>query len=321
MSDRPGYFSTLVHRFGQGWNQFWFTPSDPISLAAVRIGVGLIALYVVVTYGFDLRRFFDPQVGLLPVDTVVGILQQNDRGVRFSYFDYATDGLMLQILHYLGVGVLVAFTVGWQTRITSVLSWLVFLSYFHRGPLLTSIGEPVLALILLCLGIGPSGAEWSVDAWLRRRRGGEQAGRAPDNYLTTVALRLIQVHLTLIYFLMFLGKLQNGFVWWNGTAAWWLIARPESPLVNLRFLGDLPYVINLWTTAILAFEPTFAILIWNRTARPLLLMLSGAMWFTTALITGLVPFCATILVAGLAFVPGQFWRDRSARSTAAVRKA
>lgn len=312
MNRLAAYFQTLVTRFGEGWNRFWFAPSDPVSLAVVRIGIGLVALYVVATYGFDLRRFFDPVVGLLPVETVAGILLQNDRAVRFSYFDYASDGLTLQLMHYLGVAVLVAFTVGWKTRITSVLSWLVFLSYFHRGPLLTNVGEPVVALLLLCLCIGPSGAEWSVDAWLRRRRTG-RADRAPDDYLATVALRLIQVHITMIYILMFLGKVQGNFVWLNGTAAWWLIARPEASLVNLRFLGEMPYLINLWTTAILAFEPAFAVLVWNRTARPLLLMLSGVMWLATALVTGLVPFCAAIFVAGMAFVPGEFWRECSTR--------
>jgi hypothetical protein len=314
MNAQPGYFQALASRFAASWNQFWFTPGDPLPLGVLRIGVGLLALYLTATYGFDLRAFFDPQTGLLPLDTVIQILSQTDRGAaRFSYFDYATDGTTLQVLHYVGVAVVAAFVVGFQTRITSILTWIVFISYFHRGPHLTTIAEPVVAFLLLYLAIGPSGATLSVDDWLRRRREGDRYRPAPPSYLATVALRLIQVHTGLVYFLIFCGKLQNNDTWWNGTAVWWLIARPESCLVNLRFLADAPYLINLWTLLIVLFELAFALLIWNRTARPLLLGLSAVMMTGTAVLTGLIPFCLAMFLAGLAFVPADSWRTLAAR--------
>jgi hypothetical protein len=320
MSERPGYFNTLFARFGEGWNRFWFTPSDPLPLAVLRIAVGSIVLYLIATFGFDLRRFFDPQTGLLPLQTVLAVMTQREGVARFSYFDYAPDGLTLQLLHYVGVAIVAAFVVGFQTRITSVLSWLVFLSYFHRGPMLAGISEPVLSFLMLYLCIGPSGAELSVDAALRRRRGPALRPEANWSYLATLSIRLIQVHVTLVYVLMFLGK-QSNFVWWNGTAAWWLIARPESALLNLRFLGNHPYVINAWTSTILFFELAFPLLVWNRLARPLLLGLSAFVWLGTALITGLVPFCLAMLVAGLAFVPAEFWRGLTAPRTTTATAA
>lgn len=310
MSERPGYLTTLLTRFGEGWNRFWFTPSDPLPLGVLRIGVGLIALYLAATYGFDLRRFFDPNTGWLPLETILSIQQQNDRPVRFSIFDYATDGVMLQIFHYAGLAVLAAFVVGWKARISSIGAYVVFLSYFHRAPQITSEVEPVVACLLLYLCVGPCGAALSLDAWLRRRRTGSPVAAEPS-YLATVSLRLIQVHTSLIYFLMFCGQLQGSAVWSEGTAVWWLIARPQSCLVNLRWLADAPYVVNFWTTAILLFEPAFSLLIWNRTARPLMVVLSGGMWLSIALLTGLIPFCTAMFVAGLAFISADTWRSRS----------
>jgi len=306
-SDSDGYFSRLVARFGEAWNRFWFTPSDPISTAVLRIGVGAIVLYSLATYGFELRRFFDPQYGMLPVATVEAMQIQTDRALRFSYLDYATDGTTLQVLHYGGLAVVAAFVVGLFTRVASVLTLVVFLSYYHRAPMLTSVAEPVLAFLLFYLCFAPAGAELSVDAWRRRRFGGA-AIAAPYSYAATVSLRLIQVHTALVYFLMFSGKQQNNFSWWNGTAVWWLIARTDSALVNLRGLNEYPYLINLWTTFIFLFEPAFALLIWNRTARPLLLGLSVFAWTGIALITGLVPFSLAMFVAGLSFVSAETWR-------------
>jgi Vitamin K-dependent gamma-carboxylase len=39
------------------WTRFWFTPSDPTVLAAIRILVGAIALYTLIGYSFDLQEF------------------------------------------------------------------------------------------------------------------------------------------------------------------------------------------------------------------------------------------------------------------------
>ena len=93
-----------------------------------------------------------------------------------------------------------------------------------------------------------------------------------------------------------------GSTWWQGSALWWLITRTEQRLVDLTWLHAYPFAVEFWTHAIVLFELVFALLIWNRTARPLLLGLSGLMWLSLALVTGKVVFCALLFVAGLAFV-------------------
>src|SRR5271166_5633244 len=39
------------------WNRFWFTPSDPTVLAAIRIITGLVTLYTLIGYSLDLQEF------------------------------------------------------------------------------------------------------------------------------------------------------------------------------------------------------------------------------------------------------------------------
>ena len=314
MSDQPGYFQNLFSRFGEGWNRFWFTPSDPLPLGGLRIGVGLIVLYLAATFGLDLRRFFDPQTGLLPVNMVIESRSQLEAfraepvaPARFSYFDYANDAATLQAMHYAGLLVLAAYTVGLFTRVTSVLAFVVFLSYFHRAPMLGSVVDPVLAFLLFYLCLGPCGAELSLDAWRRNRAAGARVAAVPT-YAATVSLRLIQVHTALCYFLMSCGKQQGGGVWWNGTAVWWLIARPESAMIDLRWMNEMPYLINIWTTAIFLFEPLFALLIWVRVARPLLVGLSVVVWASIAVLTGMVPFALAMIVASLSFIDAETWR-------------
>jgi hypothetical protein len=303
VSGSTGYFSRASARFAAAWNDFWFAPSDPLPLAVLRIGVGLLATYVVGSYGFELLRYFGPN-GMLPVQTVAEV----SGSTRFSFLDYASDATSVYVVYGVSMAVLLAFTAGLWTRVTAILSLVAYLTFFHRALILTRWVEPIVAMMLLYLCVGPCGAVLSVDAWLRKKKPDAELKARLPSYQATLSLRLIQVHTAIIYFMMFSGKSHGNFVWWNGNAVWWLIARPGAALIDIRWLYDWPYVINFWTTAIVFFELAFALLIWNRTARPLLIVLSAVMWTGTAVLTGLVPFCAAMFVAGLAFVSAEQWR-------------
>ena len=343
------YLNTLCQVFGRGWNRFWFTPSDPFALAPVRIGAGLIAFYLVATLTPDLETFFGRN-GLVPLESLKSIEQQVREGnlrsflpptiretlprpYRFSYLDYLPDHTGLWAAHIAGLVVLALFTAGCFTRVTSILSLIVFLSYVHRGPMLTAQVEPVLAFVMLYLCLGPAGRSISIDACLAARRPKEPAtsprksssmpGRTtamsqfPASVSATVSIRLIQVHLTLVYAMMGIGKLA-GEVWWNGLGMWWLIARPEMRVVDWTWLAAYPKLIAAWTHFQVAFELAFALLVWNRTARPLLLALSVVVWLLLAPVTGLVTFSLMMLVANLAFFSPSWTRSVLSRRANSV---
>lgn len=330
------YLAELTESFGDGWNRFWFAPSDPATLSLLRIGAGLIALYVVLTYTPDLNEFFG-STGIVSAESLANLEQATRDGQRqlishqvreampreyaFSYFSYVHSSGMLYAVHFGGVAVLLLFTAGLLTRVTSVLALLVVLSYIHRGPLLTGHVEHVLAFVMFYLCLGPAGAEWSIDRALRVRRAAVQpvqlapapaAGPlgpngTPLSSAATVSIRLIQVHLALLYALMAIGKLSSE-VWWDGLAVWWILARPEARLVDLTWLHRFPMFVYLWTHAIVAYQAAFPVLIWNRLARPLLLALGIVVWGSLAPITGLIPFSLMMIVASLAFVPSEVVR-------------
>lgn len=324
------YLNDFVRKFGDGWNRFWYTPVDPFPAAVLRIGIGLAAFYLIALFSFDLLQFFGPH-GLLPIESVRAIYPEN---YRLTYFESVQDVATLRLMHYAGLAILAANVVGLWSRVTSVLALIVFMSYFHRAPMLTSVAEPVIAMSLFYLCFAPTGAYLSVDAWLRRRREAKIAHAAQEagdsrninavkkvraaaasnaplqgrSFAAAVSLRLLQTHFALIYFLMFLATMQRNEVWWNGKAVWWLMARTESAMIDMRWLANYPYAIHAWTTAIVLFYIAFAILIWNRTARPLLIALSAPFWIGIALISGLGPFCWAMFVGGLSFVSAEQWR-------------
>ena len=58
---------------------------------------------------------------------------------------------------------------------------------------------------------------------------------------------------------------------------------------------------NAWTHLIVGFEIAFPILIWNRFARPILLILGVLVWLSIAIAAGHLLFALTMITASLAF--------------------
>ena len=302
------YVAELVDHIGTAWNRFWFTPSMPHTLCLVRVLAGALAVYYVASFGPDVVQFFGPG-GIVPVETV----RTWTGGVvtRFSYFDYIQEPASLRAAHYVGLVVVAMFAVGFLTRVTSIAALVVLVSYLHRAPMLVSEAEPVLAMIVLYLCLGPAGACFSVDAWLRRRRASRVANETDEPSISkstaaTIATRLIQVHLAAIFVSSRLAVLSVQ-TWWGGDAVWWLVARPRSPGFWLaRPLSRMPLVFMALTHLVVAYHFLFPLLVWNRLARPLVLAAGLVIWPIVAIVSGLYLYAALMLAGTCSYLPPAF---------------
>ncbi|MCE9547456.1 MAG: hypothetical protein K8T25_18445 [Planctomycetia bacterium] len=329
-----GYSGELVDRFGRGWNRFWYQPSDPYVLGALRMMTGLLALYFVLSFTPDLIRLFGDG-GLLPNSVSEHwYMEANSNGLnptRLSFLSHLHTTNELYAGHAIAAAVLVLMTVGLFSRVTTVLGLYVVLSYIHRGPQLATQVEAVLAILMFYLCFGPTGKAMSIDRWLAVRRARKNpAALAQLNrkyFSATIVTRLIQIHLALGCLMMGLSQLRGVMVinpttglewqdpWGAGMAVWWMIARPESRWLNMTWLRNWPLLVNAWTHAIIFFELAFPVLIWNKLARPLMLLSALLIWGSLALISGIAPFCAAMLIGSLAFVSPEALRRGTGGAT------
>jgi hypothetical protein len=291
---------------GEGWNRFWFTPGDPAGVSAIRLLTGIVVVYLHASMLPDLVPLFGTK-GLLPVAEIAPL-----EGASFSYLNYLSTPSELWTVHLIGLAVLVLFAAGLWTRVTTVLALVVLLSDIHRAAMLTARAEPIAAMLMFYLCFAPCGRRYSLDRVLERRR--RQAAQPPaetdeaPSTLATIATRLIQVHLALLIAMMGFSKLSSE-TWWSGAGVWYLVARPESRLVDLTWLYASPKVLDAWTHAIVLFELVFPVLIWVPLARPLLLAIAVPIWTSLALVTGELPFALMLMIASLAFVSPDLLRS------------
>jgi hypothetical protein len=302
------YFTDLTESFGAAWNRFWYRPSDPLPCAVLRLVVGSLVVLYFLSLSIDFDRWYAAD-GLVAPGSVRAIVLEDPNAAYYhlSYFD-GLVGPAAWAMHVAAIGLAIAFTAGLLTRVSGLLTLVALLSYVHRLPIIASHIEPVLSFLLAYLVLGPADARLSVDAWLRRRGLLKSviASDAPSMW-ATVSIRLIQVHLAAFYAMMGLTKLY-GDGWWDGVAIWYLLAQTHSRPIDLSGLRRFPYLINFWTLGIVYYELAFPIFIWNRLARPMMLALGVLIWLALILATGHLLFGLTMLAAGLAFVPAEFYR-------------
>ena len=277
-----------------GWNAFWFTPSDPLPLAVIRICTGALLAWSAVVWLLDAPAFFGSDAWLRPAD----VWRMNDQPWQWSWYFAAPEGSRLLTIATLVAAICLA--VGLVTPLAALVSLAGLVSAANRTPLTTFGLDDTLGLLLVPLLVGPAGDVLSLDAWLGRR--------APrPSVRANIALRLLQVHLCVVYFFSGCGKLL-GASWWEGTALWGAIANVQYRTLDLTGLARHPLVINAFTLATLWWEVGYAALVWPRLTRPLVLAMAAPVHLGIGLAMGMMEFGLAMLAANLAFVGADTFR-------------
>jgi vitamin K-dependent gamma-carboxylase-like protein len=304
----PATFAFRPATFIGAWDRFWFVPTMPHTLAAMRILAGAMLFYTHFVLTFDLAAFLGANAWVNR--STAALLNTSVDGSRWalSYLYFIDSPAILWTVHIAALVVLAMFTAGLFTRVTAVLSFLITLSYCHRltGALFGL--DQINLFLVMYLMLAPCGNLWSLDRWIASRRG-IAAPLAPSASVT-VATRLLQLHLCIIYLFGGIDK-ARGDLWWDGSAVWFALANLEYQSLDLTWLVDQPWLLALLTHVTLFWETFYPVLIWPRLTRPIFLAMAVAVHGGIALALGMATFGLVMIIINLAFVPPQ-WIERAA---------
>ena len=293
------------------WHGFWFEPLDPLMLGVMRLLTGWLLFYNLLTWSLQLETFFGHH-GVQPLETVKRVYES-----RFVFsFWFWLDEQYLWPAHIVSLIIVAMFCVGAATRLTSILSFLITISYSQRVPVANFGFDQILGMMCLYLSMAPSGAAISADNLIRRwwrRRQGLAVESVPRRYASArMASRLIQLHLCAIYFWAGFSKLK-GPTWWTGEAMWNVIANQEYQTLDLTWMAWMPWLPFLIAHITIAWETSFIVLVWNRNLRPLVLAMGTAMHFGIGAFLGMWTFGLIMTFAYLSFSDPDTWRSRFSR--------
>ena len=269
------------------WRRFWFRPEPAYTLGAVRIAFGVITVAWTLSLLPDLHAFFAS-------DGVVS--RRSAMPFQWGVFElWDTDRALI-----VGWSVLllasIALILGWHSRISAVVVFVLILSFQFRNPYVFNSGDTLLRIEALLLALAPSGSALSLDQ--RRDTGTFWSAKVNAQWV----IRLMQVQLTIVYLATFQARMQ-GHKWPDGTALSYALRLQDMLIVPVpEALITSLLLINIATWGVLLVELFIGIFVWNNRLRRYVLLTGVAMHCAIMLTVAVGFFTPAMLVLYLAFV-------------------
>jgi len=276
----------------RSWTTFWFTPVPTVGLHSLRFLFGWLSILWLLTFAGNPRAF----LGLSGwVDREV-FVQASEPEIRDSLPDYyqpgwsvlylfGTNSNLLLVVYWATLVLFIAFLLGFWTRLTSLLTWMMVVS-FIANPVTRLDAEPLLGVLAFYLMVGYLLlGQWRRHvSWPERILGSSRTflfgrGEEAPSVAANLAIRLLQVHFAIVVVTSGLHKLQSG-DWWAGVAFWYPLHPPfettqESLFAERAHANQQLFFLSLAQYIFLAWELGFPLFAWRKSWR--LVLLGGAL--------------------------------------------
>jgi hypothetical protein len=293
----------------QSVSEFLFTPVSPLVLSLIRFFTGAMIAYIHFVWMLRLSSFVGPDA---LIDN--GVWQTiHTNNFKWTYLAHVDNMSVLWCHEIVAMAVGLSLCIGFATRAMAPLAWFLTLMMVHRMTGFLFGLDQIVMMLSMYLMVGRSGDVLSVDRWIGARFADRLSGNVLAKWFgwsaepvacwtNNVAIRLIQLHLCVIYFFGGLGKLR-GDTWWDGTAIWYSVASYEYQSLDMTAIGYFPMLASIMTHVTLFWEVTYCGLVWPRWTRPAVLVIAVFVHAGIAMFLGMVTFGFMMIVANLAFVP------------------
>jgi hypothetical protein len=241
----------------RAWNRFFFEPISPLPIAVYRILLGFCVLANQVLLAPDAITWWGER-GTLSFETAKVV----PGGTGLNLFNWLphSNGMVWLVL-VASCLVAISLALGFYTRVSAVLTFLLFVTLDHRNPVILNSGDTFLRIATFFVIFSPAGQMLSIDEWRARKRGVE----LPKLYAPW-AMRLIQLQLAFLYFYAFIWKI-SGTMWLSGTAVYYTSRLIEFWRFPVPYVFEHMWTIKLWSWFTLLAEFALGTLVWIKELR------------------------------------------------------
>ncbi|MEU6975059.1 HTTM domain-containing protein [Streptomyces sp. NPDC046371] len=316
----PTVHGGLLDRVGALWVLLTTRPLSLYAASVLRIGYGLLYLT------FLLREFPHRDEIWGPDSPWTPALAEQlfDQTGWNSILTLSESRVYFELCYVMALVTSALFTLGWRTRLMSVLFAVVVISFHARAIFMTDGGDNLVLLMVLYLVLTACGRRWSLDARRHRLRTA-RAADAPQPVrgfhaqhvtearvtLTTVVhncgMLIIAAQVCFLYGSAGLYKVQ-GSTWGGGTALHYALNlelfQPWPALSHL--VDEFPMVIAIASYVTVLVQVAFPFVLFGRLKYPVLTVLLG-MHIGIAVLMGLPLFSGAMIVADAVFLPDRFY--------------
>ena len=270
---------------------YWVGETSPEPLALFRIALGLSLLHDTLNFAPNIATFLSDE-GILPREALL------DRS-GFSVFYWVGSPAATIAVFALGACALLAFTLGYRTRMAAALSFLFVVSIKNRNLYIDDGGDDLVRNLLFLSMFADLGGCYSLDV---------RSGRRARGSVAALGLRFLQLHIALLYFCAARLKFRAGWLKQNVIyRCLQLLGFVRPPGALLARFPALCYVLGLvtlsleWAFAFLALSPVFV-----RVCRALAIAASLGVQLGILATMRVGIFTEVMLVVNFLFVPAEW---------------
>ena len=321
--------------------KFLFSPQSDKWLAFLRFGLGLQLVLYALSLKSDWNYLFaGTGGGLISRNLGEAILSLESPFVpRLGWLIAlgAKAGLaeetVLSIAWIALLGTGCSLLAGLFCRFSAILAWFLHLCAAKSGGLVSYGVDNFMTIGLFYLVLSPLPDRYALDQrwrksrpkdrqWNRRApsdmdgRAAKPSERERASQLLGFWRRVLQVHLSLIYFFSGLTK-ALGSGWWDGSNLWRALIRPPFNIIAPEVLARWKYLFPIAGVLICLLEIGYPFFIWHRRTRGIWLACICGMHIAIGMTMGMYLFALVMIVLNVAaFGPGLVWAQRRTISLA-----
>jgi len=274
--------------------RWFFEEGDAASAAALRIGYGLVLLFLL----WDLWPALDLLLGHAGYFGTLDPRYVPPAGLETLLYRHDSTGA-LRVWFGAATAAAVCATIGLAARPAVIVSLGLLLLMQRRNPFMLYGADGVLLHVALWLAWFPSGRVWSCDRLI-----GARAGRPAGRTISLWPLKALQAQMALIYLAAGLAKVATE-PWRDGSAVYYaLLSTGNDVFPGILALKPL---LALMTYATVAIELGFPLLVFWRRTRWLALALISSLQLGIDLFMGIRLFGPVMYLGLLAFVRPSEW--------------
>ncbi len=223
---------TIWKSFKYRFHQFFTAPISVVPLGLFRILIAAFILLQAFIWHSDWDDFFGQEGWLqweitrafnqgwhLHMETVYNLIGQP---LGLNNLQFVEGFFWVYVLSATGL------LLGWFTRFWGFMTWLCHYIMLSSLPVFTYGVDIFLQIALFYLIFFPSGKIWSLDKYFGRTN-------ALPTWGSTLAIRMLQIHMCLSYFSAGHEKMLYK-VWWSGDVLWRSMIQPDFRMFDPKYL-------------------------------------------------------------------------------------
>jgi len=268
-----------------------------IGSSILRVGFGIIILYSY-AINYAQRHFLWGYNGITKTDF-------SDEFSNFSLYQYGSTNWHFEIIFHLGIIAALLFTLGYKTRIISIINFIFLYSLHQENPVILDGGNNIMIIVLIYLMFVKTNAYFSIDKHINQNKVKENVY---VNILHNFGVLAVVIQFCIIYLNSALYKVMGEY-WQNGTAIYYILQVDEF---NLPWLTDLivssDILIVLITYSTVLLQIAFSFMLLNKRTKYIGLSLAVLMHLGIAFAMGLITFSFIMILIDTILISDEDYR-------------